>query len=316
MAQPIYSLAGKRVFVAGHRGMIGSALVRRLMQERCTILTAERDELDLERQDAVERWMEQARPDVVIIAAAKVGGILANDRYPVDFLYRNLAIETHLIHASHRSGVEKLLFLGAACMYPRAASQPLQENALLTGPLEPTNEWYAVAKIAGLKLCQAYRRQYGCDFITAIPAGLYGPNDNYDPEAGHVVAAMLSKMHAAKISGASEVALWGTGKPTREFLYVDDCADALIYLLTHYSGDDFLNIGTGVETPIAELAAETARAVGYTGQFHFDTSKPDGMPRKVMDVSRLMALGWKARTPLAAGLTQAYAWYKAHVAPD
>lgn len=316
MAEPVYSLVGKRVFVAGHRGMIGSALVRRLAAEGCVILTAARDELDLERQEAVERWMEQARPDCVIIAAAKVGGILANDRYPVDFLYRNLAIETHLIHAAHRVGVEKLLFLGASCMYPRAAAQPLREGALLTGPLEPTNEWYAVAKIAGLKLCQAYRRQYGCDFIAAIPANLYGPNDNYDPEAGHVVAALIAKMHAAKLTRASEVSLWGTGAPTREFFYVDDCADALIFLLTHYSGEDFLNVGTGVETSIAQLAEETARAVGFTGRFQFDTSKPDGMPRKVMDVSRLLALGWQARTPLAVGLEQAYAWYKAHVAQD
>ncbi len=308
----MFQLAGKRVWVAGHRGMVGAALLRRLATEDCEILTASHAELDLTRQQAVEDWMAAKKPQAIIMAAAKVGGIHANDSYPANFIYDNLAIETNIIHAAYRLGVEKLLFLGSSCIYPRLAPQPLHEEALLTGPLEPTNEWYAVAKIAGIKLCQAYRRQYGCDFIAAMPTNLYGPGDNYHPENSHAVAALIRKVHEAKIQGQDEVVMWGTGKPTREFLFVDDCADGLIFLLKSYSNEDFVNLGTGLEHSILELAQHIASAVGWQGRFAHDLSKPDGTPRKLMDSSRLKALGWKPKTDLAEGLVRAYAWFLAN----
>lgn len=308
--EPIYSLAGKKVWVAGHRGMVGAALLRRLAAEKCDILTATRAELNLTRQQAVEDWMEANKPQAVIVAAAHVGGIHANDTYPADFIYDNLAIETNIIHAAHKLGVEKLLFLGSSCIYPRLAPQPLREEALLTGPLEPTNEAYAVAKIAGIKLCQAYRRQYGCDFISAMPTNLYGPGDNFHPENSHAVAALIRKVHEAKTKGLGEVEIWGTGQPTREFLYVEDCADGLVFLLKNYSGEDFLNLGTGIEHSILELAEKIAKAAGWQGEFTHNRTKPDGTPRKVMDGSRLKGLGWQAKTSLDEGLPLAYGWYR------
>ena len=304
-----FSLKGKKVWVAGHRGMAGSAIVRRLASEDCEILTARRDEVDLRRQERVEKWIAERRPQAVFLAAATVGGILANDTRPAEFIYDNLAIETNVIHAARSSGVEKLLFLSSSCVYPRLAPQPMTEDALLTGPLEPTNQWYAAAKIAGMMLCRAYRRQYGCDFISAMPTNLYGPGDNYDPDSSHVAAALQVKVHRAKTEGARVMQVWGTGKPTREFLYVDDHADALVFLMKNYTGEQHVNVGTGIETTIADLAQLIARAAAWEGRFDYDRSKPDGMPRKVMDVSRLRALGWTARTPLDEGFRKAYDWY-------
>jgi GDP-L-fucose synthase len=309
MGKANYSLKGKRVWVAGHRGMAGSAIVRRLMSEGCEILTASRQEVDLRRQQEVENWMSAAHPNAVFVAAATVGGILANATRPADFLYDNLAIESNIIHASWTTGVEKLVFLGSSCVYPRLAAQPMREDELLTGPLESTNEWYAVAKIAGIKLCQAYRRQHGCDFVSAMPTNLYGPGDNYDLQQGHVVAALQVKIRRAVDSGAPAVELWGTGTPRREFLFVDDLADALVFMMKHYSDEPHLNVGTGEDMTILELAHTIARIAGYQGQFVFDRSKPDGTPRKVMDVSRLTTLGWKAQTPFEAGMRKAYNWY-------
>jgi GDP-L-fucose synthase len=306
----LFPLEDKRVWVAGHRGMVGAALLRRLQSENCEILTATHRELDLTRQQAVEDWMAAQKPDAVVIAAAHVGGIHANDTYPANFIYDNLAIETNIIHTAYKQGVRKLLFLGSSCIYPRLAPQPLHEDALLTGPLEPTNEWYAVAKIAGIKLCQAYRRQYGCDFISAMPTNLYGPGDNYHPENSHAVAALIRKIHQAKTNGEAEVVMWGTGKPTREFLFVDDCADGLVFLLKHYSGENFLNLGTGLEHSILELGQTIAQVVGWQGKFAHDLTKPDGTPRKVMDSSRLRTLGWTAKTQLSDGLAHAYAWFQ------
>lgn len=308
MAEPV-TLSGKRVWVAGHRGMAGSAIVRRLEREDCSILTVGRDELDLRRQVEVENWMDVQRPDFVFLAAATVGGIIANSTLPAEFLYDNLVIETNVIQAALRTKVRKLLFLGSSCIYPRAASQPMTEDQLLTGPLEPTNEWYAVAKIAGIKLCQAYRRQYGCDFISAMPTNLYGAGDRYDLTRGHVVAALIMKIHQAKLTGTPQVEIWGTGTPLREFLSADDLADACVFLLKNYSGEEHVNVGTGIEHSIRQLAETIAQAVGYTGQFVFDTSKPDGTPRKVMDVSRLRAMGWSAETNFDAGIRHAYEWF-------
>jgi GDP-L-fucose synthase len=309
-----FSLAGRRVWVAGHRGMAGSAIARRLERESCEILTATRSELDLLRQADVEAWMADRKIDAVFLAAATVGGILANSTRPVDFLYNNLAIETNVIHSAWRTGVKKLLFLGSSCIYPRMAPQPMREEDLLTGALEPTNEWYAIAKIAGIKMCQAYRRQYGCDFVSVMPTNLYGAGDRYDAEGGHVVAALIMKLHAAKVAGSSTVELWGTGKPKREFLFSDDLADACIFVMKNYSGEMFLNVGTGRDMSILELAETIARIAGWNGTFTFNTSKPDGPPRKVMDVSRLAALGWTAPTDLETGMKQAYEWYIANVA--
>jgi GDP-L-fucose synthase len=304
-----FSLAGKRVWVAGHKGMVGQALLRRLAAENCTLLTVERGEVDLRRQEQVEAWMTKARPEAVFVAAAKVGGIHANNTRPAEFLYENLAIEANIIHGAWQTGVSKLLFLGSSCIYPRLAAQPLAEDALLSGPLEPTNEWYAIAKIAGIKLCQAYRRQYGCDFVSAMPTNLYGPGDNYDLSQGHVAAALIAKIHQAKQEDRDCVELWGSGTPLREFLYVDDLADALVFLMQRYSADEHINVGTGIELSIRQLAELIADVAGYAGRFVFDPSKPDGTPRKVMQVDRLTALGWVAPTGLEDGFRRAYRWY-------
>ena len=304
-----FTLKGKRIWVAGHRGMVGAATVRRLEAEDCKILTTGREDVDLRRQAEVEDWMAQARPDGIVLAAATVGGILANDTRPADFIYDNLAIETNVIEAARRVGVGKLLLLGSSCIYPRLAPQPMTEEALLTGALEPTNQWYAVAKIAGIKLCQAYRRQFGADFISAMPANLFGPGDNFDLESSHVAAALLRKAHEAKRGDADSLTIWGSGTPKREFLYVDDCADALVHLLAHYSGERHVNIGTGQDVTIRELAETIASVVGYRGAFRYDTTKPDGTPRKLLDVSRLRELGWTATTTLRDGLAKTYDWY-------
>ena len=308
-----FDLAGKRVWVAGHRGMVGSAVVRRLGSESVEIQTASRQELDLRDAAAVRGWLKVNRPDVVVLAAAKVGGIAANDSLPADFLYENLAIQNAVIGGAFESRVSKLLFLGSACIYPRMAPQPIPEEALLTGPLEPTNEWYAIAKIAGLKLCQAFRRQYGADFISAMPNNLYGPGDNYHPEHSHVPAGLIRRMDEARRAGAPSVTVWGTGTPLREFLYVDDAADACVHLIKSYSGETAHNIGSGEEVSIADFARHVAKAVGYEGELKFDVSRPDGTPRKLVDVTKLKALGWNARTSLDAGLALAYADYLARL---
>ena len=305
-----FELAGARIWVAGHTGMVGDALLRRLAREDCRILTVGHGELDLRRQDRVMEWMEDNRPSAVFMAAARVGGILANDSYPADFIYDNMMIEANVIHGAQAIGVAKLLFLGSSCVYPKLAPQPIVESSLLGGPLEPTNQWYAVAKIAGIKLCQAYRLQYGCDFISAMPTNLYGPGDNFDLAASHVVPALIAKAHAAKQSNGETLEVWGSGKARREFLHVDDAADALVHLLASYSGDAPVNVGCGEDVTIAELAELISRVVGFTGGLSFDTAKPDGTPRKLLDTSRLEALGWKAKIPLREGLEQAYEWYR------
>jgi len=307
----MYDLKGKRVWVAGHRGMVGAALVRRLASEGCEVLTAARGDADLTRQGEVERWMEAHRPQAVFVAAAKVGGILANDTHPAEFLYENLLIEANIIHAAHRAQVEKLLFLGSSCIYPKLAPQPIHEDALLTGPLEPTNEWYAIAKIAGIKLCQAYRRQYGCDFISGMPTNLYGPGDNYDLNSSHVIPALIRKAHEAKMRGASEMVIWGSGTPRREFLHVDDCADALVLIMQRYSEDEHINVGSGEDLTILELAQAVCEVVGFDGTITRDLSKPDGTPRKLMAGDKLRALGWRPRISLRDGLADAYAAFLA-----
>jgi GDP-L-fucose synthase len=309
-----FDLKGKKVWVAGHRGMAGAAIVRRLAREKCEIITAGRETLDLKRQADVEAWMATARPDAIFLAAATVGGILANSTRPAEFLYDNLVIETNIIEAARRIGVKKLLFLGSSCIYPRLATQPMREEALLTGALEPTNEWYAIAKIAGIKLCAAYRRQYGCDFVSVMPTNLFGPGDRYDAEGGHVVAALIMKIHAAKAAGRDTVEIWGTGTPKREFLFSEDLADACVFVMKHYSDEPFLNVGTGRDITILELARTVADIAGWKGTFTFNTEKPDGTPRKVMDVSRLAALGWTAPTEFRTGMQAAYAWYVENVA--
>jgi GDP-L-fucose synthase len=306
MADPAYPLSGKRVFVAGHRGMVGSAIVRRLEGENCTVLTAGRAELDLISQAAVSDWFAREKPDAVFLAAAKVGGILANDTMPAEFLYENLMIEANVIHAAHQAGVEKLVFLGSSCIYPKFADQPITEDALLTGPLEPTNEWYAIAKIAGIKLCQAYRKQYGDDFISAMPTNLYGPGDNYDLKTSHVLPALIRKAHEAKAANAPSIELWGTGTPLREFMHVDDCADALVFLMQCYSGDEHVNVGTGSDLSILDLAKLVCKAVGYEGEIRLDASKPDGTPRKLMSSEKLQALGWQPKIGLKTGIARVY----------
>jgi len=308
-----YALEGKRIWVAGHRGMVGSALVRRLARENCEVLTAQRAELDLERQEAVECWVETHRPDAVIVAAAKVGGILANDTYPAEFLYKNLMIEANLINASHKLGVGKLLFLGSSCIYPKHAPQPIPEEALLTGPLEATNEWYAVAKIAGIKLAQAYRRQYGSDFISAMPTNLYGPGDNFDLTTSHVLPALIRKAHEAKAGRTKKMVVWGSGAPRREFLHVDDCADALVFLLKNYSADRHVNVGSGEDLTILELAQRVCEVVGFDGEIICDRSKPDGTPRKLMDAKELRSIGWAPQIDLDAGLRSTYQWFRKNI---
>jgi len=306
MARTPFELKGKTVFVAGHGGMVGAALMRRLAQEEVELLTVKRSEVDLRDQAAVNSWFAGKRPQAVFLAAAKVGGIAANDTLRGQFLYDNLMIAANVIHAAHVNGVEKLMFLGSSCIYPRLAPQPLREDSMLTGPLEPTNEPYAIAKIAGIKLVEAYRSQFGSDFINVMPTNLYGPGDNYHPEYSHVVAALIRRFHEAKVSGVSNVVVWGTGTPRREFLYVDDLADACIRLMKTYSSSELVNIGTGKDITIAEFARVVAATVGYAGEISFDPSRPDGTPRKLLDVSRLAKLGWRASTSLEDGIKLAY----------
>jgi GDP-L-fucose synthase len=302
----IFDLMGKRIYVAGHRGMVGSAIVRRLAAYRCDVITAHREEADLERQEQTETFLRATKPDVVVVAAAKVGGIHANDAYPAEFIGKNLAIALNLIHGGYKAGVKKLLFLGSSCIYPKLARQPMNEEELLTGPLEPTNEWYAIAKIAGLKLCQAYRRQYGADFISLMPTNLYGPGDNYHPDNSHVLPALIRRMHESKHNGAPTVTIWGTGTPRREFLFIDDLADACLFVLEHYTGNSHLNVGSAEEVTIADVAKLVADVIEYKGQLIFDKSRPDGTPRKLLDSSKLIEMGWRARTTLREGLELTY----------
>jgi GDP-L-fucose synthase len=310
----IFDLEGKRVFVAGHRGMAGSAILRRLAVENCEVLTVDRAGLDLRRQSDVEAWFADHKPDCVFLAAGTVGGILANATRPAEFLSDNLAIELNTIDAAHRTGVQKLLFLGSSCIYPKFAAQPIREEELLSGALEPTNEPYAIAKIAGVKLCEAYRRQYGSDFISAMPTNLYGPGDSYKPEVAHVLPALIDRAHKAKREAAPEITVWGSGAPRREFLYVEDLADACVYLMQRYSGPNHLNVGYGVDISIADLAARICKVVGFEGRLAFDMSKPDGTPRKLLDTSRLSALGWTPKISFDDGLAATYRWYLDHVA--
>lgn len=305
----MFELGGKRIWVTGHRGMVGSGLVRRLAREDCEIVTADRSEVDLRRQSQVEEFMAAARLDGVIAAAGKVGGIVANDRAPAEFLYDNLLAEANVIHAAHRTGVEKLLFLGSSCIYPKHAAQPISEDALLTGALEPTNEWYALAKIAGVKLCQAYRRQYGTNFISAMPTNLYGLGDNFDLDSGHVLPALIRKAHLAKLNRETSLTVWGTGTPRREFLHVDDCADALVLLFKAYSGAAPVNVGTGEDVSISELTQLVCNVVGYTGTIAHDLSKPDGTPRKLLNIAKLHGLGWTHSIALRDGIEATYRWF-------
>ncbi len=312
----IFPLEGKRVWVAGHRGMVGSAIVRRLASEGCEVLTAGRDVLDLERQSAVEAWMAKEKPDAIFMAAAKVGGILANDTYPADFLYNNLVIETNIVDAAWRNGVGKVLFLGSSCIYPKFAPQPIMEDALLTGPLEPTNEWYAIAKIAGIKLAQAYRKQHGCDFISAMPTNLYGPGDNFDLNSSHVLPALIRKAHEAKVSGADHIDIWGTGTPRREFLHADDCADACVFLMQRYSDFEHVNVGSGEDIPIGELAQLVCEVVGFEGEIQTDATKPDGTPRKLMSGEKLKAMGWTPKISLRSGISRTYQQYASTISAE
>ena len=311
MLSKIFELAGKRIYVAGHRGMVGSAIVRRLAGVPCEVITAGRAEVDLERQEQTERFLATTKPDVVIVAAARVGGIHANNAYPAEFISENLAIARNTVHGSYQAGVKKLLFLGSSCIYPKLAQQPMREEELLTGSLEPTNQWYSIAKIAGIKLCQGYRRQYGADFISVMPTNLYGPGDNYHPENSHVVPALIRRFHESKQNGVPIVKVWGTGKPLREFLFVDDLADACVFVLEHYSDEQQVNVGSGEEATIAEFAKLVGDVVGYRGELTFDPSRPDGVARKLLDSSKLAGMGWRARTSLRAGLEQAYAAFLA-----
>lgn len=308
----MYDLCGKRIWVAGHRGMVGSALVRRLAHEECEVLTAGRDVLDFKRQSEVEDYIGETKPDAIILAAAKVGGILANDTYPADFLYDNLMIEANIIHAAHLNDVNRLLFLGSSCIYPKLAPQPIPEEALLTGPLEPTNEWYAIAKIAGLKMTEAYRRQFGRDYISAMPTNLYGPGDNFDLQSSHVLPALIRKAHEAKRNGDAEITIWGTGSPRREFLHVDDCADALVFLLQNYSQAKHVNVGSGEDVSILELTELVCETVGFSGEIAHDLSKPDGAQKKLMSSETLLALGWKPNIELPHGIQATYEWFLAN----
>jgi GDP-L-fucose synthase len=304
-----FSLDGQKIFVAGHKGMVGSAISRRLQNHNLEILTAERSEVDLREQTAVNHWFEINKPDVVFLAAATVGGILANDQRPGEFLYDNLLIAANVIEAAKQAAVKKLLFLGSSCIYPKHAPQPITEEALLTGPLEPTNQWYALAKIAGLKLCAAYRQQYGCDFISVQPTNLYGPGDTYDLQESHVIPALILKAHKAKIKNDPSLEIWGSGTPKREFLHVDDLADALVFLMENYSAAEHINVGYGEDLTIAELAELICDIVGYKGKIHYASDKPDGTPRKLLDLRRLQALGWKPRIGLKEGIENSYAWF-------
>ena len=310
MTQAVYDLEGKKVYVAGHKGMVGSAIVRRLASEGCTVITSDRS-TDLREQAAVRDWFGANKPDAVFLAAAKVGGILANDTYPAEFLYDNLMIEANVIEAAYRNGAEKLLFLGSSCIYPKMAPQPITEDSLLTGELEPTNEWYAIAKIAGIKLCQAYRRQYGCDYISAMPTNLYGPGDNFDLKNSHVLPALIRKTHEAKEAGADSIEIWGTGTPRREFLHVDDLADGCVFLLKNYSDFEHVNLGSGTDLPIGELAQMVCDIVGFPGTITKDTSKPDGTPRKLMSGDKLAAMGWAPKIALREGIAHAYSEFLA-----
>jgi GDP-L-fucose synthase len=314
MKKEIFSLRGKRVWVAGHRGMVGSALVRRLQVEDCAVLTVDRNTLDLCDQAAVNRWMSDMRPEVIFLAAAKVGGIVANNTLRADFIYQNIAISANVIAAAHQHSAEKLMFFGSTCVYPRLAPQPMPESCLLSGPLESTNEPYAIAKIAGIKMAEAFRSQYGCDFISVMPTNLCGPGDNYHPEHSHVVAALIRRFHAAKVSGAAEVVVWGTGTPRREFLYVDDLADAAVYLMKTYSAPELINIGTGEDISIADFAKTVAQIVGFDGRIIFDPNRPDGTPRKLVDISRMTTMGWTAPTNLDDALRATYADFLLNVA--
>ena len=307
----IFDLRGKRVFVAGHAGMVGSAIVRRLEREECDIIFAARRDLDLRQTAEVDRFMAQARPDAVFVAAGKVGGIGANSAYPADFIADNVAIALNTVDAAHRHAVKKLVYLGSSCIYPRLAPQPMSPDMLLTGPLEPTNQWYAVAKIAGIKLCEAYRLQHGADFVSVMPSNVYGVGDNYHPEDSHVPAALVRRFHEAKVRSDASVSVWGTGTPRREFLAADDLADACVFVMKCYSDLQFVNIGTGEDITIAEFSRTVADVVGYRGEIAFDTSRPDGAPRKLLDVSRINALGWRATTPLHEGLQRMYADFQA-----
>ena len=309
MADPRFELRGKRVWVAGHAGMVGSALCRRLAREACEIVTVSRASLDLTRQADVEAWVAATKPEVVFVAAAKVGGILANDSQPADFIYTNLAVQTNVIDAAYRAGVQKLMFLGSSCIYPKHAAQPMAEDALLSGALEPTNQWYAIAKIAGIKMCQAYRRQYGCDFIAAMPTNLYGPGDNFDLQSSHVAPALMVKAHRAKLAKSLNMQVWGSGAVKREFLHVDDLADAAVHLMKCYSDELHVNVGSGVDVTIRELAQVICQVVDFDGELIFDPSKPDGAPRKLLDVAKLNALGWRAQASLEDGLADTYHWY-------
>ncbi|RYG88870.1 MAG: GDP-L-fucose synthase [Alphaproteobacteria bacterium] len=304
-------LTGKRVWVAGHRGMVGSAIVRRLASEDCEVITATRAEVDLKDPAVVLAFVGEKKPDAIFMAAAKVGGILANDTYPADFLYENLMIAANVTEAAFRHEVGKMLFLGSSCIYPRMAPQPIPEDALLTGPLEPTNEWYAIAKIAGIKLAQAYRKQHGCDFISAMPTNLYGPGDNFDLNSSHVLPALIRKAHEAKVAGADHITIWGTGTPRREFLHADDCADACVFLMKTYSGYEHVNVGSGEDIAIIDLARLVCEVVGFEGEIRTDTTKPDGTPRKLMSGDRLKSLGWVPAVKLRQGVAAAYAWFTA-----
>lgn len=304
-----FNLEGKRIWVAGHKGMVGSAVVRRLAKERCEVIFAGRETVDLKRQAEVEAFLNDARPDAVILAAAKVGGILANNTFPADFLYDNLMIEANVVEASREAGVEKFLFLGSSCIYPKFAEQPIREDALLTGALEPTNEWYAIAKIAGIKLTQAYRKQYGCDFISAMPTNLYGPGDNFDLSSSHVLPALIRKAHEAKLRGEGQIQIWGTGSPRREFLHADDCADALVFLLQNYSAEEHVNVGSGEDIAILDLAKLVCAIVGFEGEIIHDLTKPDGTPRKLMSADKLRDMGWSPRIGLEDGIQATYRSY-------
>lgn len=308
-----FELTNKRVYVAGHRGMVGSAVVRRLASEGCEVITAGRDVVDLKRQADVEAFMRDAKPDAIVMAAAKVGGILANDTSPADFLYDNLIIEANITQTAFENGVSKMLFLGSSCIYPKVAEQPISEDALLTGPLEPTNEWYAIAKIAGIKLAQAYRKQHGCDFISAMPTNLYGPADNFDLNSSHVLPALIRKAHEAKLKGDKTIIMWGTGSPKREFLHADDCADALVFLLKTYSGHEHVNVGSGEDLTILELTQMVCEVVGFKGEIVHDLSKPDGTPRKLMSADMLRSMGWRPQITLEDGISRTYTWFLENV---